>query len=64
MAISAYYGLERMDRFEIAAISIDWLVLVVNGILLSLLFRRRLKQSRGAYTRDYGDRHERGEGAP
>jgi hypothetical protein len=64
VVISAYYGLERMDRFEIAAISIEWLVLVVNGILLSVLFRRRLKQSRGAYTRDYGDRDERGEGAP
>jgi hypothetical protein len=62
--ISAYYGLERMDRFEIAAISIDWLVLVVNGILLSVLFRKRLKQSRGVYTGDYGDRDERGEGAP
>jgi hypothetical protein len=64
VVISAYYGLERMDRFEIAAISIDWLVLVVNGILLSVLFRRRLKHSRGAYTRDYEDRDERGEGAP
>jgi hypothetical protein len=39
--ISAVYGLERMDRFEIAAISIDWLVLVINGVLLSFLFRRR-----------------------
>jgi hypothetical protein len=64
VVISAYYGLERMDRFEVAAISIDWLVLVVNGILLSVLFRRRLKQSRGAYARDYGDRDVRGEGAP
>ena len=42
-AIWAAYGLERMDRFEIAAISIAWLVLVVNGVLLSVLFRRRLK---------------------
>ena len=40
-AISGVYGLERMDRFEIAAISINWLVLVVNGVLLSFLFRRR-----------------------
>jgi len=39
-AISAVYGLERMDRFEIAAISIDWLVLAVNGVLLSFLFKR------------------------
>jgi drug/metabolite transporter (DMT)-like permease len=64
VVISVYYGLERIDRFEIAAISIDWLVLVVNGILLSVLFRRRLKQSRGAYARDNGDRDERGEGVP
>ena len=40
-AISAIYGLERMDRFEIAAISVDWLVLVINGVLLGFLFRRR-----------------------
>jgi hypothetical protein len=42
-AISAVYGLERMDRFEIAAISVAWLVLAVNGILLGLLFRRRVE---------------------
>ena len=42
-AISAVYGLERMDRFEIAAISVAWLVLAVNGILLDLLFRRRVE---------------------
>lgn len=41
VAISAYYGLERMDRFEIAAISVAWLVLLINGVLLSFLFRRR-----------------------
>ena len=41
VAISAYYGLERMDRFEIAAISIAWLVLLINGVLLGFLFRRR-----------------------
>jgi hypothetical protein len=39
--ISINYGLDREDRFEIAVISIDWLVLVVNGVLLSFLFRRR-----------------------
>jgi hypothetical protein len=43
-AISAVYGLERMDRFEIAAISIAWLVLLINGVLLSLLFRRLLRR--------------------
>lgn len=40
------YGLAREDRFEIAVISIDWLVLVINGVLLSLLFRRQLKVNR------------------
>jgi hypothetical protein len=40
-AISAIYGLERMDRFEIAAISINWLVLLINGVLLGFVFRRR-----------------------
>jgi hypothetical protein len=42
VAISAIYGLGRMDRFEIAAISIVWLVLAANGVLLGLLFRRRV----------------------
>jgi hypothetical protein len=37
-----------MDRFEIAAISIDWLVLAINGVLLGILFWRPLKASRGA----------------
>jgi hypothetical protein len=40
-AISAIYGLERMDRFEIVAISISWLVLAINGVLLGFVFRRR-----------------------
>ena len=44
--ISINYGLDRMDRFEVAVISIDWLVLIINGVLLSLLFRRQLKVKR------------------
>jgi len=39
--ISFNYGLDRQDRFEVAAISIDWLVLIINGVLLSLVFRRQ-----------------------
>jgi hypothetical protein len=35
-------GLDRQDNFEIAVISIDWLALVVNGILLSIVFRRQI----------------------
>ncbi|MDQ3861918.1 MAG: hypothetical protein M3317_00130 [Actinomycetota bacterium] len=42
-ALSVVYGLERMDRFEIAAISVAWLVLAVNGVLLGFLFRRRVE---------------------
>ena len=40
--ISANFGLERLDRFEVIAISVNWLVLIVNGVLLGILFRRRL----------------------
>jgi hypothetical protein len=47
--ISIIYGLDRMDRFEVAVISINWLVLVLNGIMLSVLFRRQLKMSGEPY---------------
>jgi len=40
IVISLGYGLDRQDRFEVAIISIDWLVLLFNGVLLSLVFRR------------------------
>ncbi len=43
VVVSINYGLDRMDRFEILALSIDWLVLIINGVLLSMVFRRRLK---------------------
>jgi cytochrome c oxidase subunit IV len=42
---SINHGLDRQDSFEIAVISIDWLVLVINGILLSIVFRRELKET-------------------
>jgi hypothetical protein len=44
-AISISYGLDRQDRFEVVVLSIDWLVLIVNGVLLSVVFRRRLKEN-------------------
>jgi hypothetical protein len=34
----------REYRFEVAAISINWLTLIPSGILLSLVFRRALVQ--------------------
>jgi hypothetical protein len=40
--ISFTFGLDREYRFEVAAISINWLVLIINGALLSIVFRRRL----------------------
>lgn len=42
--ISARYGTDRRDRLEVAVLSIDWMVLIINGILLSRWFRRRLKR--------------------
>jgi hypothetical protein len=42
IVVSISYGMERLDRFEVAIISIDWLVLIVNGALLGKLFRRFL----------------------
>jgi tetrahydromethanopterin S-methyltransferase subunit E len=41
--ISFSYGLDRQDRFEVAILSIDWLVLIINGVLLSIVFRRQFK---------------------
>lgn len=39
--IAYAYGLERDYLFEVVVISITWLVLVVGGILLSIIFRCR-----------------------
>jgi hypothetical protein len=43
VAIAIIYGLERQDRFEVFVLSIDWLVLIINGILLSVVFSRQMK---------------------
>jgi len=40
VSISLSYGLDRQDSFEIAVISIDWLVWLSHGVLWSILFRR------------------------
>lgn len=40
--ITIVYGLGREDRFEVAALSTDWLALIINGTLLSIVFRRRM----------------------
>ncbi len=46
IVISILYGLERLDRFEVIIITLNWLTLIVNGILLSIVFKRRLKAGR------------------
>ena len=38
VGMSAAYGLDRADRFEIAIISITWLVLIVAPVMLARLF--------------------------
>lgn len=43
ITISIQYGTQRKDLFEILVISISWLVLIINGILLSIFFKNRLK---------------------
>lgn len=40
VAMSLLYGKELEYRFEVAVITINWLVLVVGGVLLSFLFKR------------------------
>lgn len=37
---SIYYGIFREYRFEVASISINWLTLIVSGILLSILYKK------------------------
>lgn len=39
IAISTIYGIQREYLFEVAVITINWTVLIVAGILLSVLFR-------------------------
>lgn len=41
--ISMQFGIFREYRFEIIAISINWLALVSSAILLSILFRRAMR---------------------
>jgi hypothetical protein len=41
--ISIQYGVEHQDCFEVVALDISWLVLIINGILLSVFFKKQLK---------------------
>jgi hypothetical protein len=39
-----FYGIFREYRFEVAAFSINWLALVMSGILLSVIFRKAMTE--------------------
>jgi len=41
--LSILYGINREYRFEVAAIAINWIVLIVSGILLSVVFKRAVR---------------------
>lgn len=43
--ISMQYGIDRKDR-EVISLSISWLVLIINGILISIFFKKRLNKSK------------------
>lgn len=45
IAITISYGVNRQDRFEVVVISIDWLVLLANGTLVSIVFRRAMSHA-------------------
>jgi hypothetical protein len=40
---SIQFGIDRSYRFEVASISINWLFMIVAGILISIFFKRILK---------------------
>ena len=44
VGMSIVYGQDLEYRFELVAISITWLMLIVGGILLSVFFRRAARQ--------------------
>ena len=43
IAISIIHGIHREYHFEVYVISICWLTLIINGILLARVFRRAMK---------------------
>lgn len=41
---SVAYGFDLGYRYEVAVIVIDWLALIITGVLLSLVFRRATRE--------------------
>lgn len=44
VAFLVQFGVDRSYRFEIAAISFNWLVLIIAGIMTAIFFKRRMKR--------------------
>jgi hypothetical protein len=40
---TVWYGIDRSYRFEVVAISVNWIVTIATGILLSVYYRNKLK---------------------
>lgn len=40
IGLSVYYGKDLDYRFEITVLTIDWTMLIVSGVLLSIWFRQ------------------------
>jgi len=48
--VTVKHGIVRKDRFEVIVISINWLVLLTNGVLISIVFKKASdKTSKTAY---------------
>lgn len=47
VGLAVAYGADLEYRFEVIGIAIDWLVVIVAGVLLSLLFRSNLRREQG-----------------
>ncbi|MCF7885815.1 MAG: hypothetical protein K9M80_04900 [Candidatus Marinimicrobia bacterium] len=52
--VSINHGIVRKDRFEVYIISIDWLVLIINGILMSIVYKKLLNNDRDTVARTSG----------
>ncbi len=44
VAFLVQFGVDRSYRFEIAAISFNWLVLIIDGVMAAVYFRQRMKK--------------------
>jgi hypothetical protein len=42
--LTVFYGMFREYRFEVAAFAINWLALITSGILLSVIFRKAMRE--------------------